>query len=311
MLYDLQTGDALRVPPLTQAFIATAEPYAVTEAQALQMLGGTPPGKHTLVEITEAARKHANTDLFHRGPSGRVFVRVGREFHAVGLGKGNGRHDVGTPSRPGAKAVNDGGPHSKAQPGARQAYGMGREWGKKMADVAEVRIGACADEAADAIRAGDKRMMAVDWHPLRKVPREFVADYRRGFDEAVRDGAQAIVDGQKMLYRHASIPLCGVVGASKPRAKKVAAKAKRKANAAAKVRWRVMQGGYGLATGFATSITKAREAASNEARKKAVREAGRKQARSALWEEGFHLEVNGLTRYPLAKRSEHLRRTWS
>lgn len=108
--------------------------------------------------------------------------------------------------------------------GAHVAYDTGHDWGKKMADVAEVRIGACADEAADAIRAGDKRMKAVDWHPLRKVPREFVADYQRGFDDAVREGAKSIVDGQKVLYRHASIPLCGASGAAKPRAKKVAAK---------------------------------------------------------------------------------------
>lgn len=108
--------------------------------------------------------------------------------------------------------------------GAHVAYDTGHDWGKKMADVAEVRVGACADEAADAIIAGDKRMKAVDWHPLRKVPREFVADYQRGFDAAVREGAKSIVDGQKMLYRHASIPLCGASGASKPRAKKVAAK---------------------------------------------------------------------------------------
>ena len=112
----------------------------------------------------------------------------------------------------------------KTVSGAHVAYDTGHDWGKKMADVAEVRIGACADEAADAIRAGDKRMKAVDWHPLRKVPREFVADYQRGFDDAVREGAKSIVDGQKMLYRHASIPLCGASVASKPRAKKVAAK---------------------------------------------------------------------------------------
>jgi hypothetical protein len=99
MLYDIHTGNPLDVPPLTQAFIATAEPYAVTEAQALKMLGGMAPGKHTFAEITEAARKHANTDLFHRGPSGRVFVRVGREFHAVGVGKSNGAR-LSTSSRP-------------------------------------------------------------------------------------------------------------------------------------------------------------------------------------------------------------------
>ena len=114
----------------------------------------------------------------------------------------------------------------KTVSGAHVAYDTGHDWGKKMADVATVRIGACADEAADAIRAGDKRMKAVDWHPLRKVPREFVADYQRGFDDAVREGAKSIVDGQKMLYRYASIPLCGASVASKPRAsaKKVAAK---------------------------------------------------------------------------------------
>jgi hypothetical protein len=108
--------------------------------------------------------------------------------------------------------------------GAWVAYDTGHDWGTKMADVAEVRVGACAIEAADAIIAGDKRMKSVDWHPLRKVPREFVSDYQRGFDDAVREGAKSIVDGQKMLYRHASIPLCGASSASKPRAKKVSAK---------------------------------------------------------------------------------------
>jgi hypothetical protein len=106
MLYDIHTGNPLDVPPLTQAFIATAEPYAVTEAQALKMLGGMAPGKHTFAEITEAARKHANTDLFHRGPSGRVFVRVGREFHAVGVGKSNGAR-LSTSSRPDLRIVDD------------------------------------------------------------------------------------------------------------------------------------------------------------------------------------------------------------
>jgi hypothetical protein len=180
MLYDIHTGNPLDVPPLTQAFIATAEPYAVTEAQALKMLDGRAPGKHTFAEITEAARKHANTDLFHRGPSGRVFVRVGREFHAVGVGKSNGAR-LSTSSR--------------------------------------------------------------------------------------------------------------------------------KANPAAKVRWRVMQGGHTLASGYATSSPKARAAAGREARKKAVREAGRKAARSTAWTEGFHVEVSGHTRYPLATNARL--RIWS
>jgi hypothetical protein len=52
MLYDIHTGNPLDVPPLTQAFIATAEPYAVTEAQALKMLDGRAPGKHTFAEIS-------------------------------------------------------------------------------------------------------------------------------------------------------------------------------------------------------------------------------------------------------------------
>jgi hypothetical protein len=108
--------------------------------------------------------------------------------------------------------------------GAHVAYDTGHDWGKKMASVATVRIGACADEAADAIIAGDKRMRDVEWHPLRKVSREFVADYQRGFDDAVREGAAKIVEMQKRLYRDSSIPLCGASGAAKPRAKKVAAK---------------------------------------------------------------------------------------
>ena len=90
VLYDLHTGNPLRITSMTPAFIAVAEPFSITLKQARAALENQDVQAHSAAQIMEAARTHADTDVMRRGPANRVFVRVGNEFHAVAVGTGGG-----------------------------------------------------------------------------------------------------------------------------------------------------------------------------------------------------------------------------
>lgn len=90
VLYDLHTGNPLRITSMTPAFIAVAEPFSITLKQARAALESQDVQAHSAAQIMEAARTHADTDVTRRGPANRVFVRVGNEFHAVAVGTGGG-----------------------------------------------------------------------------------------------------------------------------------------------------------------------------------------------------------------------------
>ena len=157
-LFDIYTGKNIAVTEPTRAFHLVAEPYSLTIAQARTALGGEEPPAYSVESIEHEARTRADTDLFRGGPSDRVFVRVGREYHAVAVPTGSLTYR-GAAQNPDWSAIRAKASHygSRAAAGAREAYAYAAPRARRAAEVTWEG----AKSAGRAVKRGAKRAAPV------------------------------------------------------------------------------------------------------------------------------------------------------